>query len=878
MTHKHHRISHHPHSLLERVIYVCQKKIIHFPWTLLVVSTLLCVGTAYYVYQNLTINTDTSQMLSPDLPFQQNQRRIDKAFPEDAATTLLVVESDTPEQTALAAIKLVELLKQEKNAFVSVYIPNENEFFRKNALLYLDQPDLADLAKKLTDAQPFIGHLAQNYSLTGLLDIVSLALNQHDEHLPMELNPLLIAIDNTLTPTLNEQYRPLSWQTLLADNKFTADAKRMVVIAKPKLYFDQMLPAASSQDAAHVAIDKIVKDDPTVHIRITGEPALEHEELESVSTGAQLAGALSLILVFVVQWVGLRSFKLLIITYIVLTAGLIFTAGFAQISVGHLNVISIAFASLYIGLGVDYAVHICLYYRERRVRGYSNPEAVHHSMQGVGSSLFLCALTTALGFLAFIPTDYSGVSELGIISGGGIFIGLLISVTMLPALMCVMPVKNPKRIKSAFAPQWIVTFPFHYSNTIRMVSVFLAIGACIILTELQFDSNPVNLRNPKSESVLAFKDLLKSKTDSPFSVTTLANSLTEADTIATKMRQQSSVHEVITLSSFVAENQADKLVILDDLNLMLGNQLANFSTTLSENDQKAALVKFNDELKKAIAENTKNAPLATLQALQQHVEAFINQANNAKEPAATYRLLEKNMLGLLPYTMERLRTSLNASEFTLDDIPNDIKSHWISHEGLCRVLVTPAKDQNDPNNLREFVQQTQSIDSSVSGFPIINLFGGDAVVKAFVQAFGGAFSVITLILWATYRSFKHTAMVIGPLLLAALLTGATNVLLNNPFNFANVIALPLLLGLGIDSSILIMHRLHFNVHEDENLLHSSTTRGIIFSSITTLCSFSSLSFTEHQGMASMGLLLSIGLFFTVLCSLIVLPAWSGKRV
>jgi predicted RND superfamily exporter protein len=180
--------------------------------------------------------------------------------------------------------------------------------------------------------------------------------------------------------------------------------------------------------------------------------------------------------------------------------------------------------------------------------------------------------------------------------------------------------------------------------------------------------------------------------------------------------------------------------------------------------------------------------------------------------------------------------------------------------------------------MKEFVAQIQSLDNAVSGLPIANEAGGDAVVKAFLQAFGGAFLAITLLLWAIYRHFKHMALVIAPLMLAALLTGATSVLLNNPFNFANVIALPLLLGMGIDSSILIMHRLHFNLSENENLLHSSTTRGIIFSSITTLCSFSSLSFTHHQGMASMGLLLSIGLFFTVVCSLIVLPAWSGKRV
>lgn len=863
-----------PPSLLDTFLRWCERQIIRFPWTFLCVTLLLCGGTGYYVYNHLPVDTNTANMLSPDLPFQQNQQRLDTAFPEDAATTIFVVESNTPEETAQAAVKLTVLLSKEKDRFESVYIPTENAFFQQHALLYLDTADLETLAKKLTDAQPFIGHLAQNYSLDGLFEIISLALNKRDENLPMDLNPLLLAIDNNLTQQLAGQSQALSWQTLLADNKLTVDTKRIIVIAKPILHFDAMLPAELAQTAAHAAANSIMSENTAVKIRITGEPALEHEELESVTYGAQIAGIASLILVFVVQWVGFRSFKLLIITYIVLIMGLVFTAGFAAITVGHLNIISIAFASLYIGLGVDYAVHICLYYRDRRVRNYSNVDSIHHSMSGVGSSLFLCALTTALGFLAFIPTDYSGVSELGIISGGGIFIGLLISVTVLPALLCVMPVNNPKPIKSAFAPHWVVTFPFHYSTPIRIISILLAIGSCVVLTNLTFDSNPINLRNPKSESVSTIKELLKSKNDSPFAVNALANSLDEANKLAEKMSKLSSVHDTITLSSFVAEHQEEKLTILDDLNLMLGNQLKNFDATLNNDNQKAALIKFNDELKKAIAEKSPNAPLATLQQLQQHVEAFLKSPN----PAASYTQLEKNVLGLLPFTMERLRTSLTASEFDLNDIPSDIKSHWLSADGLYRVLISPEKDQNDPDNQREFVTQVQSVDNNVSGLPIANQAGGDAVVGAFVQAFGSAFTVISLLLWAIYRNFKHMSLVIAPLLLAALLTGATNVLLDNPFNFANVIALPLLLGMGIDSSILIMHRLHFNVQEDENLLHSSTTRGIIFSSITTLCSFSSLSFTSHQGMASMGLLLSIGLFFTVICSLIVLPAFSGKRV
>jgi hypothetical protein len=439
-------------------------------------------------------------------------------------------------------------------------------------------------------------------------------------------------------------------------------------------------------------------------------------------------------------------------------------------------------------------------------------------------------------------------------------------------------VNNVQPIRSPLTPAFIITFPFRFSTGIRIVSILLGIGACFVLTDLTFDYNPINLRDPNSESVLTIKELLKSKTDSPFALTALANNLDAADKITAQLKQQPSVHETIDLTSFVAKDQDEKLSTIEDLNLMLGGQLKNFDNILDTANQQAALVKFNDALKKAIIENSPNVPQQTLQQLQQRIEAFMKQADANQTPTASYVQLEKNILGLLPFTIERLRTSLTAIPFGLDDLPLEIKSHWISATGLYRVLVTPEKDQNRPENLKEFVTQVQAVDNSVSGLPIINQAGGDAIVKAFINAFSGAFIAIVVLLLLMYRSVRKTLLVIMPLLLAALLTGATNVLLDNPFNFANIIALPLLLGMGIDSSILIMHRHHSSSGEDENLLQSSTTRGIIFSSITTLCSFSSLAFTAHQGMASMGLVLAIGLTFTVMCSLIVLPAFSGKRI
>ncbi|MCK9396171.1 MAG: MMPL family transporter [Methylobacter sp.] len=874
-------------SFFNTLIGWCERQIMRCPWTLLLLSLLLCGATLAYTFKSLEINTNTAEMLSPDLPFQKNQAHLNQAFPEDANTIIFVVQAETPEETSQAAAKLIEQLGRANDCFDSAYIPTDNAFFRQQALLYLNQTDLDKLAKKLTDAQPFIGHLAQNYHLEGLFGIIGQALNRRDHALPMDLTPILLAIDDILKNQLLGQSHYLSWQNILSENKPNTDDykdagaqtkfNRTIVIARPKLHFNEMLPADVPLSAAREISRAIMAENPSLSIRITGETALEHEELESVTNGAEFSGLLSLILVCAVQWIGLRSVRLLVTTYLVLVMGLIFTAGFAAVTVGHLNVISITFASLYIGLGVDYAIHICLHYREGKADGLSNSEAILISIRDVGSSLFLCALATAIGFFAFIPTDYAGVSELGIISGGGIFIGLIISLTVLPAIFCVFPVNNVKPIRSPLTPAFIITFPFRFSTGIKVISILLGIGACFVLTDFTFDYDPINLRDPNSESVSTIKELLKSKTESPFALTALANDLESADKTTARLEQQPSVHEAITLESFVAKDQDEKLTTIEDLNLMLGGQLKNFDSTLDTANQQGALIKFNEALKKAITEKSPNVPQQTLLQLQERVEAFMKQADAAQTPAADYVQLEKNILGLLPFTIERLRTSLTAIPFGLDDLPQEITSHWVSATGLYKILITPEKDQNKPENLKEFVTQVQTVDSTVSGLPIFNQAGGDIVVNAFVKAFSGAFIAIVMLLLLMYRSVKKTLLVIMPLLLAALLTSATNVLLDNPFNFANIIALPLLLGMGIDSSILIMHR-HHSSGEDENLLQSSTTRGIIFSSITTLCSFSSLAFTAHRGMASMGLVLAIGLAFTVMCSLIVLPAFSGKRI
>lgn len=850
--------------------------VLRFPKLILVAFLALATYSIYYTSNNLGVNTDTSELLSIDLPFQQNRLRWERLFPQDSTTILFVVEGVTAEHTTIAANQLEQKLKAHSDSYTDVYIPGDNEFFRKQGFLYLDLDTLDEFSSRLTEAQPFIGRLAENYSLEGLLDILGKALDNSDQDLPMDLDPLLQELDDALVAVQQDKAHFLSWQKLLQVNQNSErNPLRSIVSARPKLDFSTLLPAEKSINLARGIANEISSKVPGVRIRLTGEKALEQEEMQSLSEDTLLAGIVSLVLVCLMLSLGLRSFKLVICTIFTLLMGLVLTAGFAAWTVGHLNVLSVAFAVIFIGLGVDFAIHICLRYRECRELAMENSAAVSESVHTIGSSLFLCALTTSIGFFAFVPTDYAGVSELGFISGGGMFIGFLVSLTVLPCLLKIMPVKVKQKVHRKWIPEAVYLFPFRHAVAVRIVSIILAIAASFSLTHLSFDSNPVNLRDPDSESVSAFQDLLQSQVESPFALIALTDSLQQSAELEQKLKRLPSVKHSISLASFVAEQQEEKLQLIDDLNFVLGTELGLFNRPLSHKYSRQALLDLDRKISVALASPTTGS-VDLLQLLQSHIQQFVHFADQSTVPDEKYRKLDNSVLGLFPYTMQSLSTSLAASAFTLQDIPAYITRNWLSADGIYKILIEPRYDLNITHNLQQFAHEVQQIDDTVTGLPVSDLASGQAVVKAFIQAFVSALILIFLILLIIMRSLRDTLLVIWPLVLAGLLTAAINVLLHNPFNFANIIVMPLLMGMGVDSGIHIMHRIHLGLGRREELLKTSTSRGVFFSSLTTLCSFTSLAFTSHRGISSMGLLLAVGISLTLICTLIVLPAFSPR--
>jgi len=863
------------HSIVVRAIHWWEENVLNRPWWLIIVSLLACGLIGKYTVDKLTINTNTADMISIKLPFQQNRIRLESAFPQDISTVLLLVEGGTPERTDAAVTRIAAELEKSKAEIRSVYIPDGGDFFARSGMLYLDLDKLQDLSVKLAEAQPFIGRLANDNSLGGLFGILRQALDGSADAVDMNFDPVLNRLADAIGAALEGRPPQLSWQQLMFDQKSGLGIDKRFLIVTPVLHFEEFLPAEKSIAAIQAAvIAGLGRDLADVRVRTTGEVVLEHEEMQTIGEGTTVAAAVSLLLVCVTLWIAYRSFKLMFATFFTLTVGLVYSMGFATVAIGHLNLISIAFAVLFIGMGDAYSSHFCLRYRELIVRGLAHRQALRNTLTSTGSALILCTLTAAIGLYAFIPTNYIGVSELGVIAGTSMFIALLTTFTILPALMKIMPIKVPEQKPAkGRAAALVSNWPLRFAGPIRWITLALAVGAGVLVARVQVDFNPINLRDPHTESVKTFKYLLQSKDTSPMTLAALATSAAEVKDKTARFERLAAVDKVVSLLDFIPQQQDEKLAILEDLGLALGPAVASFPDTLGAAPGLQALQDFRSTLQRAKHPNAATARLE--QALGGLIEGLQGQDPDAR--SASLEQLQAGILGDLPAVIHKLQAGLSAEPVGLEQLPADLKERWLSASGLYRMQIFPKKDLNDLEDLREFIREAQQVDADVTDLPVTYLESMNEVVKAFVEAFTIALVAITGLLLIILRSLKDTLLVLLPLLLASLFTAAATVLIGLPFNFANIIALPLLFGLGVDSGIHMAHRLHYLQTNAENLLSSSEAQGVFYAALTTIWSFSSLAFTRHQGTASMGVLLTIGLFFTLFCALIVLPAFSELR-
>jgi hopanoid biosynthesis associated RND transporter like protein HpnN len=696
----------------------------------------------------------------------------------------------------------------------------------------------------------------------------------------MELQPVLRAVSATLDARLSGSPRELSWQSLF-DDKPQKKAYQELIVVKPRLHYDQLFPAEQSIAALHEAAKDIgITQNSPVRLRITGEVALSHEELTSSLQGMEVAGIVTFVLVGIVLYFAMRTPGLIFAVLICLSMGLLLTAAFATAAVGHLNLISIAFAVLYIGLGADFAIHFLLRHQELTEKGESPAEAIYDAGGDAGAALAACTITNAIGFYAFIPTDYSGVAELGIISGTGMVISLLVTLTIGPALLRYFPKRPSSAPIKTVSVGKVLELSLKWHKLTYVLTLILAVAALAALPQVRFDYNLLNMQDPKGKALQTFRELLGDAENSPWQAVALADSPGDTQRLAQRLTELPEVSKVVTMLDFIPEEQQQKLFLIEELALIVGPIVFLAPPDNSGDSSEKALSRQREELNRLaaalegfVAKHPGHPASLAARSLKSSLDALFTRLDSAGPPEKQnlLRSVENDLLATLPQALERLRMATEASAFEEKDLPISLASHWRSQGGEYRLAVYPAEDINDNRALRRFVDAVQEVAPQATGAPMVTLEAGDAVVQAFIQAFSLALLGITVALLILLRSVKYSLLVLAPLLLSSLFTAAFTVLLDIPFNFANIIALPLLLGIGIDSSLHMVHRSLNNELVSEILIHTSTARAIFYSALTALVDFASLMFSPHQGTASMGVLLTVGLALTLVCTLVILP-------
>jgi hopanoid biosynthesis associated RND transporter like protein HpnN len=823
--------------VLTRVVVSVVNFCTRFALPVVLVCVLLSIGASYYTAKNFSINTDINKLISPNLDWRQRDIAFDKAFDQERLI-IAVVEAPTPEFANAAANAMEAKLVTNKTDFDSVRRLDGGAFFEKNGLLFLPTKEVAQLTGQFQQAAPLIEIMAGDPSLRGLTGALETGLTGiRRGQLQLDAAaPTFNAVSQTIEDVLKNGKGTFSWRGLVSDKPLTDGDKRGFIEIKPILDFNALEPGKTATDAIRqAAIDLNIAGEYGARVRLTGPVPIANEEFSTVQDGAIVNGIGTVLIVLVILWMALHSAKIIGAVFATLFVGLATTTAVGLMMVGSLNLLSIAFAVLFVGVGVDFGIQFSVRYRSERYKNDNLPLALTKAAEYCAVPLSLAAFATAAGFLSFLPTDYKGVSELGKIAGAGMMIAFLTSITVLPALLDLLnPAGEKEPVGYAFlAP--VDRFLEEKRFWIIGITLALTIAGLPLLYFLKFDFNPINLRNPNVESIATFLDLRKDPNTGANAVNIMAPNEAAAKQVEERLSKVPEVARTISLGSFVPEDQPAKLKAIQEGAKILEPALNPESIDKAPTD----------------AENV----------------------TSLKDSAASLRKLAGTQTSPGAVAAKQLRNLMQASPISLQTLPAELVNSWKTKDGQIRVEAQPNGDPNDNDTLRKFADAVLKSEPLAVGGPISILKSGDTIVTAFIHAGIWALLSISLLLWLALRRISDVLLTIVPLLVAGTVTLEICVLIGLPLNFANIIALPLLLGVGVAFKIYYVTAWRAGY---KNLLQSSLTRAIFFSALTTATAFGSLWLSNHPGTASMGKLLAMSFVVTLAAVLLFQPALMGK--
>lgn len=840
------------------------------PWFVIGVFCLLAVASGGYAATHFALNANIGELISSDLPWRQREAAFLREFPR-YDSILVVVEAPTAELVEQATGNLADALRPKSDLFRSVSRPGGGAFFAQNGLLFQTPEQLAAITWQLSKAEPLIHDLAGDLSLRGLADGLTDALMgvQAGELKLDALSRPLNLVADTVDKVIARGPASFSWAALMQGRLAEPGELRRFIDVRPYLRYGELQPGRVATDAIReTATSFDLSGKFQARVRLTGPVPLADEEFATLKEGAVLNGILTFATVLAILWLALGSRRIIFAVLVSLVVGLCITAAAGLLMVGALNLFSVSFAVLFVGLGVDFGIQFAVRYRAERHRIGDLHTALIATGKHIGAPLSLAAAAVAAGFLSFLPTDYNGVSELGLIAGVGMLIAFLTSVTLLPSLLALLnPPGEPEPLGfCALAP--VDRFTERHRVAILAVTALVVVAGLPLVSWVRFDSNLLHLRNPKVESVATVLDLHRDPNTNGNAVEVLAPSLAAAASTAAKLRELPQVARVLTLEAFVPDRQPEKLSLIRDAAGKLGPALEPQEAGAPPTDTEIVEALRDEAGRLTQIADGQDGPGAI--AARRLAGTLTRLADADPGLRAT---AEAVLVDPLRASLQQLRMLLQARPVTLENLPSELRREWMTPDGRARIEVAPKGNVDDDQAMGEFTRAVLAAEPSATGAPVSIMESEHTIVSAFVQAGCWALLSITIILLLALRRVGDVLLTLIPLLVAGVVTLELWVLFGLPLNFANIIAFPLLLGVGV--AFKIYYIMAWRAGET-GLLQSSLTRAVAFSALTTATAFGSLWFSSHPGTSSMGKLMALSLICTLAAAVLFQPILMGK--
>jgi hopanoid biosynthesis associated RND transporter like protein HpnN len=832
-------------------------------WVVIVVALALAGLGLWYAAGHLRIDTDTNDLFARTLPWRQAQMAENANFPQFDKLIVAVVRGATPEEAAETAAALNARLNGDKTDFLDSHYPAGAPFYAQQGLLLLPSGALAKLLNSIVAAQPFLGQLAADPSARGLF--TGLGLIAQGVSAGANLKPYdqaLQAVAANLQAAAAGHPVPLSWQGLI-DSDVGGGAE--FVLAHPKLNQGSLEPGGVATRAL-VAMAAQLPDVRAgrASVDYTGQIPLSDEQFASLTQGLVTGGVISLCLIALWLFLALRSWRLIVPILLTLVLGLVLTISFAAIFIGVLNLISVAFAILFIGLAVDFAIQFCVRLRDVRQAFPALEAAIPATGAQAGGQIALAAVATACGFLAFSPTAFVGVAELGEIAGFGMGIAFVCTVTFLPAVLMVLRPAADRVEIGLPGGRWADGFLRARKRAVLAVFGVLALAGVAAALTLPFDANPLDTKDPNTEAMRTLNKLLSDPATNPFYADALVPNLAAAQALGAQLSKLPGVAGVISGATFVPADQAPKLAMLGQAQNILAPTLLAASTpptaTVSAGDIRAAMGKAHDQIEAVAGQLPKSSPLLAIADAMAKLQG---------ENDAAIAGMNAGVTRFLPAELTRLASSLAPQPITAASLPPDVRRDWFLGNGQVRVEALPTAAAQTTAGLRKFADAVLAVAPNAGGPAISTIATAGTILESFQEAAGLAFVAISIILFVVFRNVRDAALVLATLALSALLTALFARVDGLSINYANIIALPLLLGVGVSFNVYFVMNARAGMR---NFLHSATAHAVLFSALTTGTAFGTLAASADRGTASMGMLLLLSLLAVLISTFAFLPA------